>query len=126
MVEGYGMAAMTETPLVIIMGTRPGPSTGLATWTEQGDLKFLLNASHGDFPRFVLAPGDAEEAFYLTIEAFNLADRFQTPVLLLVDKYLCESTATIKKSKIQNPKSKIDWGKLFTGITEYKRYKITT
>jgi len=126
MVEGYGMAAMTETPLVIVMGTRPGPSTGLATWTEQGDLKFLLNASQGDFPRFVLAPGDVEEAFYLTIEAFNLADRFQTPVFLLVDKYLCESVQTIEKSKIKNQKSKIDQGKRFSGEKNYKRYQLTS
>ncbi|TSC53346.1 MAG: 2-oxoglutarate ferredoxin oxidoreductase subunit alpha, partial [Microgenomates group bacterium LiPW_16] len=88
MVEGLSMAAMTETPLVIVMGTRPGPSTGLATWTGQGDLKFLLSASQGDFTRVILAPGDPQECYELTQIAFNLADCYQTPVFLLVDKFL--------------------------------------
>lgn len=94
MAEAYGEAGMTETPVVIIEGQRPGPSTGLPTRTEQGDLKFVLNASQGDFPRIVVAPGDAEEAFYLTAEAFNLAEKFQCPVVVLMDKYLCESQKT--------------------------------
>lgn len=91
MAEAYGEAGMTETPVVIIEGQRPGPSTGLPTRTEQGDLKFVLSASQGDFPRIVVAPGDAEEAFYLTADAFNLAEKFQCPAVVLMDKYLCES-----------------------------------
>lgn len=94
MAEAYGEAGMTETPVVIIEGQRPGPSTGLPTRTEQGDLKFVLSASQGDFPRIVVAPGDAEEAFHLTAEAFNLAEKFQCPVVVLMDKYLCESQRT--------------------------------
>lgn len=94
MSEGYGLAAMTETPLVIIEGMRGGPATGLPTWTEQGDLRFVLHAHQGEFPRIVLAAGDAEEAFHLTMEAFNLADIYQTPVVLMVDKQICESGFT--------------------------------
>lgn len=96
MTEAYGEAGMTETPVVIIEGQRPGPSTGLPTRTEQGDLKFVLSASQGDFPRIVVAPGDAEETFYLTAEAFNLAEKFQCPVVVLMDKYLCESQRTFR------------------------------
>jgi len=81
MSEALGLAAMTETPIVVVVCQRPGPSTGLPTRTEQGDLKFVLHASQGDFPRFVIAPGDIEECFYKTIEAFNLADRYQCPVI---------------------------------------------
>lgn len=90
MTEGYGLAAMTETPLVIINGMRPGPATGLPTWSGQGDLLFALHAHQGDFPRIVLAAGDGKEAFDLTMQAFNLADKYQTPVIVLIDKNICE------------------------------------
>jgi 2-oxoglutarate ferredoxin oxidoreductase subunit alpha len=95
MTEGFGLAGMTETPLVIVLGMRPGPATGLPTWSEQGDLQFVLNAHQGDFPRIVLAAGDVTEAFNLTLEAFNLADRYKTPVVLLLDKNLCEGDQSI-------------------------------
>ena len=95
MTEGYGLAGMTETPLVMVEGMRGAPATGLPTWNEQGDLRFVLHAHQGDFPRIVLAPGDAEEAFYYTLEAFNLADKYQTPVVLLLDKHICESYLSI-------------------------------
>lgn len=90
MVEALGMAAMTETPVVIVEGQRAGPSTGLATHTEQGDLKFVLNASQGEFLRVVIAPGDESECFYKTAEAFNLAEKYQIPVIILSDKHLGE------------------------------------
>ncbi|MDP2860983.1 MAG: 2-oxoacid:acceptor oxidoreductase family protein [bacterium] len=95
MTEGFGLAAMTETPIVIVFGSRPGPSTGVATQTEQGDLQFALHAGQGDFPRIILAPGDIEECYFLTKEAFRIAEEYKTPVILLVDKYLCESIKTI-------------------------------
>ena len=82
---------MTETPLVIDMGMRVGPATGMPTWTEQGELRMVIHAGHGEFPRIVLAPSDAAECYTMTIEAFNLADRYQTPVFLLTDKYLNET-----------------------------------
>lgn len=95
MVEAVGLAAMTETPLVIVEGQRPGPSTGLPTWTSQADLQFVLHAGQDDFPRVVLAPGDAQEAFYVTHQAFNVADQYQTPVFVLTDKFLSESHTSI-------------------------------
>ncbi len=97
MSEGFGLAGMIEVPVVIIMAMRPGPSTGLPTWSEQGDFKFVLSASQGDFPRPVLVPGDNEECFYLTAEAFNIAEKYQTPVIVLTDKYLAESHKTTEK-----------------------------
>lgn len=95
MAEGYGLAGMTETPLVIIEGMRGGPATGLPTWTEQGDLRFVLHAHQGEFPRIVLAAGDVNEAFNLITQAFNLADKYQTPVVVMVDKNLCESHQSV-------------------------------
>ena len=91
MTEGYGLAGMTETPVVIIEGMRGGPATGLPTWSEQGDLQFVLHAHQGEFPRIVLAAGDIKETFDLTMQAFNLAEKYQTPVVILVDKNICEN-----------------------------------
>jgi 2-oxoglutarate ferredoxin oxidoreductase subunit alpha len=91
MTEFLGLAGMTETPVVFAECQRPGPSTGLPTRTEQGDLLFALSASQGEFPRIVIAPADPEECFRWGFEAFNLAERFQTPVILLLDKHVSES-----------------------------------
>lgn len=99
MVEGVGLSGMTETPLVIVVGQRPGPSTGLPTWTSQGDLQFILHASQDDFPRIVLTPGDVEECFSLTCQAFNLAEQYHVPVFLLTDKYLGESHRSVQPFK---------------------------
>jgi len=96
MVEGLGLAAITETPLVIAEIQRPGPATGFPTRTEQGDLSFVLTASQGEFPRMVIALRDPEDAFYQTVRAFNLADRFQIPVILLGDQYLGDYYQTIQ------------------------------
>jgi len=130
MVEGVSLAGMTETPIVIVMGQRPGPATGMPTWTEQGDLLFVLHSGHGEFPKIILAPGDIEEAYKLTIEAFNLADKYQTPVFLMGDKYLQEGHQSIEKFKVQSSKFKVDRGKLLTrdelmNKKDYKRYLIT-
>lgn len=97
MVEALGLAGMTETPIVIVNAQRPGPATGLPTRTEQGDLEFVIHAAQGEFPRFILAPRNAEEAFYVGIRAFNLADKFQVPVIILTDQHLAESYCTIEK-----------------------------
>ena len=91
MTEGYGLAGITETPVVIINGMRGGPATGLPTWSEQGDLRMVLHAHQGDFLRIVLSAGDPKEAFELTMQAFNLAEKYQTPVVLLIDKNICEN-----------------------------------
>lgn len=96
MTEGYGLAAITETPIVVVNAQRPGPATGLPTWTEQGDLQFVLHPAQGEFPMVVIAPGDVGEAFTCTAEAFNIAEEYQTPVMILSDKYLAESHKTTK------------------------------
>lgn len=96
MVEAVGLAGITETPVVIFMGMRTGPSTGLPTYTGQGDLNFILSTSHGEFPRVVICPGDNEEMYYLTQRAFNIADLLQTPVFVLFDKALAESHENIE------------------------------
>lgn len=95
MVEGVGLANMTETPLVIVLGQRPGPSTGLPTWTSQADLRFALHASQDEAPRILVAPGDAEECFYATFNACNLAEKYQLPVFLLTDKFLGECSSDV-------------------------------
>lgn len=130
MVESVSLAGITETPIVIVMGQRPGPATGMPTWTEQGDLLFIIHSGHGEFPKIVLAPGDVEEAYKLTIEAFNLADKYQTPVFILGDKYLQEGHQSVDKTSISNFQFSIDRGKLLTqdelmDMKDYKRYLIT-
>ncbi len=124
MTEGYGLAAMTETPLVIIEGMRGGPATGLPTWTEQGDLRFVLSAHQGEFARIVLAPGDAEEAFHLTMQAFNLADKYQTPIIVVIDKQICESGFSSAPFEYNN--YKVERGKFSTKKqTNYKHYALS-
>ena len=128
MSEALGLAAMTETPIVVVVSQRPGPSTGLPTRTEQGDLKFVLHASQGDFPRFVIAPGDVEECFHKTIEAFNLAEKYQCPAILILDKYLSESHKTAEEFEASGVK--IDRGLLLSDeeiekTGEFKRYEFT-
>jgi 2-oxoglutarate ferredoxin oxidoreductase subunit alpha len=95
MVEGLGMAAMAELPVVIVIAMRPGPATGFPTRTEQAELLFAISASQGDFPRFVFAPGTAEEAFYTTNRAFELAGKFQVPAIVLSDQLLSDSLWTV-------------------------------
>jgi 2-oxoglutarate ferredoxin oxidoreductase subunit alpha len=91
MTEALSLAGQGEFPMVIVESQRPGPSTGVPTYTMQGDLAFVVHAGHGEFVRVVLAPGDAEEAFYTTGLAMNLAWKFQIPTLVLSDKHLSES-----------------------------------
>ncbi len=128
MTEGLGLAGITETPLVILEAQRPGPATGMPTWTAQADLQFLIHASQDEFPRIILAPGDPSEAFYLTFEAFNLADIYQTPVFILSDKYLSESHKSVEEFDWQ--KLQIKRGKIITDtnsnlIASYQRYQLT-
>jgi 2-oxoglutarate ferredoxin oxidoreductase subunit alpha len=95
--EGISLAGMTETPIVIILAQRPGPATGLPTQTEQGDLELALASGHGAFPRAIMAPGNAEECFHLTIKALELAEWYQTPVILLTDQYLATSIRAVQR-----------------------------
>lgn len=125
MVEALGLAAMTETPIVTVEGQRPGPSTGQPTHTAQGDLKFLLSAGQGEFIRIVIAPGDREECFYETFNAFNLAEKFQVPVLILVDKFLAEdykTTEFFEHSNLQIERGKLLSQEELNKISDYKRY----
>ncbi|RLG40180.1 MAG: hypothetical protein DRO05_07000 [Thermoproteota archaeon] len=124
MAEGLGLAGMSETPIVVVLAQRPGPSTGLATYTAQGDLRFVIHASQGEFPRVVVAPGDVEEAYYRVIEAFNLAEKFQVPAIVLLDKHLAESYKTVDSL---SEDVKLERGQLFLDKYEgeYKRYLIT-
>jgi 2-oxoglutarate/2-oxoacid ferredoxin oxidoreductase subunit alpha len=92
MTEMIGMASMAEIPVVIVDAQRGGPSTGLPTKTEQSDLNQALFAGHGDVPRMVIAPGDVQDCFYQTVRAFNLAERYQLPVILLTDQSLAQCT----------------------------------
>jgi len=91
MVEAFGLAGVSESAVVVGVFTRPGPATGLPTWTEQSDLRYVLHAAQGEFPRVILAPGDTSQAFELTWKAFNLADQLQTPVVVLGDSYLSDN-----------------------------------
>jgi len=94
MTEGVGLAAMSETPVVVVVAQRPGPSTGLPTRTSQGDLGFVLHAGQDDFPRAVLAPGTPAQGYLLAAKALHLAERYQTPVFILTDQYFADSQLT--------------------------------
>ena len=94
MTEALGLAGISETPIVIINAMRPGPASGMPTWGGQGDLLFAIHASQDEFPRLVLAPGDVSEAFELSKLAQNLAEKYQLPVIILIDKYLSRSFFT--------------------------------
>jgi 2-oxoglutarate ferredoxin oxidoreductase subunit alpha len=128
MAEGLGLAAQTETPVVIVEAQRPGPGTGMATHSSQGDLNFVLNASTDEFPRIVMAPGDVEDCFYMIADAFNLAEKYQMPVIFLTDKYLGESYRSVPY--FDTDKIDVDRGLLMTNEEaekekDYKRYRIT-
>jgi 2-oxoglutarate/2-oxoacid ferredoxin oxidoreductase subunit alpha len=129
MVEGLGLAAITETPIVIALVQRPGPATGLPTWTGQADLMFALHASQDEFPRIILTPTDIDECFHLSFMAFNLAEKYQLPVIILSDKYIAESMQTINLNPALS--NTIDRGMLMSNrmlarIADFHRYEITS
>jgi 2-oxoglutarate ferredoxin oxidoreductase subunit alpha len=95
MQEAFSLAGMVEAPVLFYLGQRPGPSTGVPTYTEQGELRYALNPGHGEFPRIVASPGSVEEAFYLTSELLSIIWRFQTPGILLTEKHLAETTMSV-------------------------------
>lgn len=114
MTEALGLAGITETPIVIVEAQRPGPATGLATRTEQGDLLFVLHASQGEFPRIILSPGTVEECFEAGWRAFNLAERYQCPAIILSDNFLANSVRTIEMDALDFAGVEIDRGELLT------------
>ena len=127
MVEGLSLAGMTETPVVIALGQRPGPATGFPTRTEQAELMFVLHTAHGEFPRLVFAPGTPEQAFYLTNKAFDIAERFQIPAFILFDQYLADSAWTFRRfdlSKIKYNDYRLR-GNDFKKLGSYKRHAFT-
>ncbi|MFO7557152.1 MAG: 2-oxoacid:acceptor oxidoreductase subunit alpha [Desulfobacterales bacterium] len=124
MVEGVSLAGMTEIPVVIILGQRPGPATGLPTRTAQGELLFAINAGHGEFPKLVLAPSDAKDAFHKTVRAFNLADKYQMPVILLTDQFLADSHFSVKDFELEKASPDFHLADP-SGIEKYGRYRIT-
>ena len=129
MTEGLGMSAMIETPVVVIDVQRAGPSTGVPTKTEQGDLWQMLGAGHGDYPRAIATPVDIGDCFKIIPEMFNLVDRFQCPGIVLTDLLLSEGTTALDPRKL-NFNVEIDRGELITsadgnGANGYKRYVYT-
>jgi 2-oxoglutarate ferredoxin oxidoreductase subunit alpha len=127
MVEGLSLAGMTETPVVIAMGQRPGPATGFPTRSEQGDLQFLLSAGHGEFPRFLFAPGSPEQAFFLTNKAFDLAEKYQVPAFVLFDTHLADCQWTYKgfdPGRLRNADYRLR-GEAFANLAAYKRHAFT-
>ena len=134
MVEGVSLAAMTETPLVIAVGQRPAPSTGLPTRTEQGDLLFVIYAGHGEFPKAVFAPGSPEQALHLTNKAFDLSEKYQIPAFVLTDQYLADSSWTYERFDLDRIVYKdyrlrdgtgAGGGAGASGQVPYKRYAFT-
>ncbi|MDP3976326.1 MAG: 2-oxoacid:acceptor oxidoreductase subunit alpha [bacterium] len=120
MTESVSLAGMIECPLVVILAQRPGPATGLPTWTAQADLNLAIYSSHGEFPRAVLAVSDPTSAFELIQHAFNIAERFQTPVLVLTEKVIAESLALV--DPFDQKKIPIERG-LVTDKAELKKLK---
>lgn len=130
MTEAIGWAGINEVPVVIVDYQRGGPSTGLPTRTEQGDLRAALFASPGDLPKIVLAPGDVEECFYGIIDAFNYAERYQTPVIMLADKNVASCGKTVEAFKVERAivdRGKVlDESRLNSLSKKYKRFDFDT
>jgi 2-oxoglutarate ferredoxin oxidoreductase subunit alpha len=124
MVEGLSLAGITEIPVVIALAQRPGPATGLPTRTEQGDLLFALHAGHGEFQRAILTPGTAAEAFQLTYDAFNLAEKYQIPVIIMTDQYMADAYQNMPQPDLT--KLHIERGPMAPpSANDYLRHQIT-
>ncbi len=121
MTEGIGLAGVVETPIVVIECARAGPSTGMPTKTEQSNLNHLIFSGHGEIPKVVLAPGTVEESFYLTVAAFNLAERYQLPVFVLSEQALCQSKESIPRLELDGVT--VDRGKLVRDAVTFGEYK---
>ena len=126
--EALSLAGMTETPLVLCVGMRSGPATGFATRTEQADLLFSIYAGHGEFPRAVLTPADAGQAFRAVQEAFRIAEKYQTPVIILFDQFMADALWTVERSdlKLDNRQGRQE-RQAPEGLKpySYRRYEVT-
>lgn len=125
MQEGIGHSGSGEIPMVLVDCQRSGPSTGMPTKPEQSDINIMVFGGHGDFPRIVLTPGHPEDCFYLTVDATNLADKYQCPVVIAMDQALSQNIASVKPFKIDEVK--VEPGKRLTPeevakLDTYKRY----
>ncbi|WP_026888542.1 2-oxoacid:acceptor oxidoreductase subunit alpha [Clostridium beijerinckii] len=126
MVEAVGLSGMLEVPLIIAEIQRPGPTTGLPTRTEQADLKFVISSTPGEIPKMVIALRNPEDAFYQTVRAFNLADKYQIPVILLGDQFLADSIRTVKPFNFDSIKvERYLKDEEYKDYKEYKRYEVT-
>jgi 2-oxoglutarate ferredoxin oxidoreductase subunit alpha len=140
MQEAFSNAGMAELPLVVAVSQRQAPATGLPTYSSQTDLRFVIHAGHGEFPRIVIAPGDAEESFKLGADALNLAWKYQLPVIVLMDKIISEHAASCE---LKSDTVKIEQGSMAAigrpseiaakasqstvndSTNQYRRYQIT-
>lgn len=126
MVEGLGLAAISETPLVVVNVQRPGPATGLPTRTAQSDLGFMLTSSQDEFPRMIISLRDPEDAFYQTVRALNIAEKYQILVMLLSDQYLSDYKKTVRTYDLNNIKIERHLAnENQLGEGRYKRYRLT-
>jgi 2-oxoglutarate ferredoxin oxidoreductase subunit alpha len=123
--EALSLAGMTETPLVLCVGMRPGPGTGLATRTAQADLLFAISAGHGEFPRAVLAPADAVQAFSGVQHAFRIAEKFQTPVILLFDQFMADALWTVERTDLKADNRQERRAPKGLEPYSYRRYEVT-
>ena len=125
MVEGISLAGMTETPIVVVVGQRPAPATGLPTRTEQADLEFVLHSGHGEFPRALFAPAGPEDCFWITRKALELADKYQSPVFIFSDQYLADSYRAVEPFKLEGLSQVQPWKNQNPISTPYQRYQFT-
>lgn len=128
MTETVSLAGMTETPMVVIVAQRPGPATGLPTWTAQGDLNLAIHAAHGEFPRLVLAVSDVDACYELLQHAFNYAEVYQIPVLVLTEKQIAESifmTAPFKPNLVPIERGLVTEAEALKKMTASQRFQIT-
>jgi 2-oxoglutarate ferredoxin oxidoreductase subunit alpha len=125
MVEAVSLTGVSEIPVVIVIGQRPGPATGLATRTEQGELGFVLHAGHGEFPRAIFTPGTIEECFHLTRRALELAEKFQSPMFVLTDHFLADSYRDIEPIEVEKLYVINPGADSHSIETPYLRYRIT-
>ncbi len=125
MEEAISLAGMTESPILFVLGSRPGPSTGVPTYTEQGDLHFALNQGHGEFPLIVSSPGCIEEAFHLSNMMLDLVWKYQTPGILLTEKHLCESSMSVDIDMKKFEEGVFKTEKADEDQDDYKRYEKT-
>lgn len=126
MCEALSLAGILETPVVVVNAQRPGPATGLSTRTEQGDLRFVIHAGHGEFPKMVITLRNPEDSFYQTARAFNLAEKYQIPVILMTEEYLTDYMITTEPfdfNKVSIDRNIADPDLLPEG--RYKRYMYT-